>query len=284
MLAQLCRQKAEVHSGAAQPAVQGFIAGLLLGGELHQIQERPVREQNPSVQTGDDEAFGSAGNDLQHLRILSRRHRAMLARQQRQSDQEKGRPLLAEQRCRRAKFAGSICRVDHHVAGSSGRTHGAQQALQGLGAGLVEAVREQAPDQPARALAEQLSGCRVGLENLAVAGVHDQHGLGCHLEQQSMTRLGLAQLEVLALHRLLCAHQLLLQIRHGLHAAAEGDHLTAAVHFHRCNITGRSAPPGIVWLTIRQRGRPTLLESRSNASTLGRLSAVTVSCQALPSH
>jgi len=62
-----------------------------------------------------------------------------------------------------AKFTGSICRVDHYVAGSAGRTHRSQQALQGLGAGLVEAVREQAPDQPARALAEQFSGCRVGL-------------------------------------------------------------------------------------------------------------------------
>ena len=48
-----------------------------------------------------------------------------------------------------------------------------------------------------------------------------------------MSRLGLAQLEIFAFHRLLGAHQLLLQRSHRLHAAAERDHLARAVELNR---------------------------------------------------
>ena len=71
-----------------------------------------------------------------------------------------------------------------------------------------------------------------------------------------MTRLGLAQLQVFALHRLLRVDQLLLQSGHGLHAAAERDHLALVITSTAAYSTGRSGPLLERWLTMRQRGAP----------------------------
>jgi len=120
--------------------------------------------------------------------------------------------------------------------------------LQGLRALLVKTVREQAAHETFRALAQELAGRRICLDHLARGRVDDEHGFGGDLKQQTVTGLRLAKFEILALHGLLRAHQLLLQRGHRLHAAAESDDLTGAV-----DLNG-----GIKHRQIRARRRPVI--------------------------
>ena len=52
VLAQLCGEQIEIHTGAAKPTIERLVARLLLGRQLGQVEESAIGVQNSSTQVG----------------------------------------------------------------------------------------------------------------------------------------------------------------------------------------------------------------------------------------
>ena len=201
-----------------------------------------------------------------------------------QPDQEKRRALLAKQRGRGDEFARAVGRAHRDVVGAPGGPHGAQQALQGLRAGL----RRNPPGRAARrgVCCPRRAACRP--PDWPRAPCASPHRRSARLPRPPGTAAGDAPPPGAA------------SDTRAPWTAARSPAAAAGRPSAAC--CGRKRPPGPPvdlagrvqhrhvgpspreWFTMRQRGIPLAPESRSSASTLWRLSAVTVSTHGLPIH
>ncbi len=92
---------------------------------------------------------------------------------------------------------------------------------------LVEQRGQSAGDEPGSREAEDRRAGGVGLDDLAVAGIDDQHRRAGELEEQPVARLDAAEAGIVALHSLLDVDELALQVGLRLQALPDQQHFVA---------------------------------------------------------
>ena len=207
----------------------------------------------------------------------------------RQPREDIGRLVLPVERRRQAAVAATGREADLDRLGGRARRGGGEQRPGAVAAADLEDAGEGCPGDGRRVAADQPPRGGVDLDEAVGRGIDDQHRLGRQVEQQAVARLGLAQAEIVALHRLLRLEQPLLHRRGRAQVAAERDDLAVVARpdgheaqRQRCSLA-TSAVAAQRWLTIRHRPRPCGGVVRSMSSTLNSLSGPTVSTQRRPS-
>mmetsp|Transcript_53737 Transcript_53737/g.126599 ORF Transcript_53737/g.126599 Transcript_53737/m.126599 type:complete len:376 (-) Transcript_53737:1819-2946(-) len=246
MLAQVVDQHVQVHRGAAQPPVQRLALDRFAGSQLQHVRERLVGAEDAALHVRQHEGIRHRIDHVRQRGALGRAARRPvkhLGPGGRQPHQQRAAAVLLEQAGRQLEL-GVVVQTHQRVLAAAGIAS-LRQARIRLGLALHrQQLGEAAADDAFAAVAQQPSGRGVVLEHDERRRVEHEHGLIDGLKQQAVTRLGMTQAKVIALHRLLGIDQALLHRGDIAQVAAERDHPALDAQGHQAVADRQIDAPG----------------------------------------